>query len=170
MKSNSRAQHILGIYRACAAPLYRVLDEIPDDHLRWKPAPESRSISEIMRHLIRVDNWFLGRLGYPPEAVDPKGGTSEDILHNLKIVQRQIETILKDCRDDSELARRSQAPDAGEHETLGEVILHISQHYLYHLAQMVYLRRAQDRNWPAPLKEWENATHVISANITKTGG
>lgn len=170
MKSNSRAQHILEIYRACAAPLYKVLENIPDEHPRWKPAPESRSISEMMRHLIRVDNWFLGRLGYQPEAVDPKGGTVEDILTNLKIGHRQIETILENCRDDSELTRRSQAPDAGEHETLGGVILHIGQHYLYHLAQMVYLRRAQDRNWPAPLKEWEDATHLISATITKTGG
>jgi len=170
MKRNNRARHILEIYRACAAPLYRVVEDIPDEHLRWKPALESRSIGEIMRHLIRVDNWFLGRLGYPPEAVDPKGGTVEDILHNLKIVHRQIEAILENCRDDSELARRSQAPDAGEHETLGGVILHIGQHYLYHLAQMVYLRRARDRNWPAPLKEWENATHIISEMISKTGG
>lgn len=170
MKNNKRAQHILEIYRACVAPLYKVLENIPDEQLRWKPAPESRSIGEMMRHLIRVDNWFLGRLGYPPQALDPKGGTVEDILLNWRAVHRQIETILENCRDDSELSRRSQVSDAGEHETLGGVILHIGQHYLYHLAQMVYLRRAQDRNWPAPLKEWENATHIIAEKIIQTGG
>ena len=44
---------------------------------------------------------------------------------------------------------------------LGVDVIHMAQHYLYHLAQMTYLRRIRDRDWKAPLDEWDRATHVI---------
>ena len=41
----------------------------------------------------------------------------------------------------------------------------MAQHYLYHLAQMTYLRRIRDREWKAPLDEWEEATHLIGDRV-----
>ncbi len=47
----------------------------------------------------------------------------------------------------------------------GSVVVHIAQHYLYHLAQIIYLRRAQDRAWSSPMKQWEAATHLIGEYV-----
>ena len=48
---------------------------------------------------------------------------------------------------------------------LGATVIHIAQHYLYHLAQITYLRRIRDPEWSAPLDEWETASHIIEDRI-----
>ena len=153
---------LLQIHQACRKPLYSVLDRISNDHLNWRPGPESRSISEIMRHLVRVDMWFLNRLGYEPHASDTKNPGLQDIVSMLQASHRQLDEIVDGCKDDKDLLRKSSSPDAKEDENLAGVVKHLSQHYSYHLAQMIYLRRAQDREWESPIKEWEYATHVIA--------
>ncbi len=162
---NKQAESILKIYTACAKPLYAVLENIPEAQLNWQPNTDSRSIGQMMRHLIRVDNWFLKRLDFEPEIEDPGEASTPAILAALQGVHQQIISILKAIRDDAELARKSSAPDAKSHETLAGIMIHISQHYLYHLAQMIYLRRAQDREWKSPMKQWEAATHIISDEL-----
>jgi uncharacterized damage-inducible protein DinB len=153
---------IAQIHQACRKPLYSALDRISDEQLQWRPGPESRSIGEIMRHLVRVDMWFLNRLGYEPQASDAKKPSLQDLLSMLQASHHQIDEILDNCKEDKDLLRKSASPDAREDEDLAGVVKHISQHYLYHLAQMIYIRRAQDREWESPIKEWEYATHVIA--------
>ena len=160
---------LLQIHQACGKPLYSVLEHITAEQLAWRPAPESRGIGEIMRHVVRVDIWFLNRLGYEPRASDTKKPSVEDLISMLESSHSQIGEILDACKDDKDLLRKSSAPDAREDEDLGGVIRHISQHYLYHLAQMIYLRRAQDRQWESPIKEWEYATHVIADFLLMKG-
>lgn len=164
------ADEILKIFNACCATLYAVLKDIPAKQLAWAPSPDSRSISGITRHLIRVDNWFLKRQGFEPQGDDP--GLQADgkgLLAALQTVHQQIRDILNNAtRED--LLRRSQAEDAKDFETLVGVILHISQHYLYHLAQMIYLRRACDRHWESPLGQWEAATHAIADRLAVMEG
>lgn len=153
---------LLDIHRASRVPLFSVLDNIPHDQLHWKPAPESRSIGEILRHLIRVDTWFLARLGYEPAVRDKKDSDAGDILQMLKTTFQQIDTILESCKDEKELLKKVESKDNVRYNSLAAMIMHVAQHYSYHLAQIVYLRRAQDRNWEAPLKAWENSTDVIA--------
>lgn len=154
-------QRVVAIFQACRQPLFAVLDGITDQQLNWKPAPESRSIGEIFRHLIRVDGWFLRRLGIEPVAGDAKSGSVEDIRLHLEGIQKQIGEFVAAAESDEDILRTRTSLDGKDHEKLGVAVLHIAQHDLYHLAQVVYLRRAQDRTWPAPTKAWEHATHVI---------
>ena len=140
-----------------------VLDGISEEDLRWAPAPESRSIGEMTRHIIRVDGGFLKRLGVETQVPDPGDVSADDLLAALRTIHMETHAILDLCDDDSSLDR---ALDGGEeHETPGGIILHMAQHYLYHLAQMIYLRRARDRSWESPMKEWEHATHVIARHL-----
>lgn len=158
-----RINMILEIHSACTNPLYAVLDGITEDQLNWKPAPDSRSINQIMCHLIRVDNYFLKRLNQPEKFNDPSDGSPGDILEALKNVHSQIREFLQNCNDDSGLFRKSEIENAKEEDTINEHILHSCQHNLYHLSQMVYLRRAMDRNWNSPLDEWDKATRIIAS-------
>ncbi len=157
---NARA--LLNIYIACAETLYPILKNLPDEQLNWQPAPDSRSIGELARHLIRVDKWFFDRLGLAHSIADPGEVGAGQLLSALKQTHRQIANILEQTQDDADLIRKSGAVDARPHDTLAEAVVHIAQHYLYHHAQMVYLRRARDREWKAPLEAWENASYALS--------
>ena len=159
------AREILTLFRACSEPVYAVLQDLPLDQLNWKPAPDSRSIGEICRHLIRVDNWFLNHFGIEPVVDDPGAAGASVILQTMQKAHQHIETVLKQCRKPDDLLRSTAAEELQGHNTLAEAIVHMAQHYLYHLAQIVYLRRAQDRSWPAPLHQWEAATYVISDQL-----
>ncbi len=157
------------VLKACRVPLYAVLEQIPEEHMNWKPAPESRSIGEMARHLVRVDMWFLKRLGLESTVVDRKEASPAEILELVKAADARLDEILAQCGDDAELDRRVATAGAKAYESLGGILLHTGHHYLYHAAQMIYLRRAQDRNWPAPLEPWEAATHTIDRFLMKQG-
>lgn len=149
------------VFEACRKPLFAVLDGIADEQLAWKPAPESRSIGEICRHLLRVDAWYLKRLGIEPVVSDAKAASREELVTNMQKIHHQIAGVVEICASDDDLIVERKSLDGKDKEKLGVAVIHIAQHYLYHLAQIIYFRRAQDRNWQAPTKAWEEATHVI---------
>lgn len=158
----TRVQAVLRAYRACAAVLDAALAGVSPEALAWSPAPESRGMGDICRHLIRVDGWLLRRCGIEPAAGDATTGAREEIAAGLGALRAQVEAAVAACADDAELLAPRPAFDGGGEHRLGPVVLHMAQHYLYHSAQLVYLRRARDRGWAAPLEEWEKATHVLA--------
>lgn len=159
--SRQKIAVVLEVFESSRKPLFAVLENIPAEQLGWKPAAESRSIGEITRHLIRVDAWFLKRLGITPVVSDAKSGTREEYVENMQKIQQQIKEIVAACASDEELHVERVSLDGKDKEKLGVAVIHIAQHYLYHLAQIIYLRRAQDREWPSPHNGWDAATHVI---------
>lgn len=160
--SRKKIEMILNIHSASTKPLYDVLDGIPDEQANWRPAPDSRSINEIMRHLIRVDNSFLKKLGQEIKTHDPGDSSSSIILNALKNVHMQIRSLVNNCADDSDLFKKSNLTEVKGSDTIKEHILHSCQHNLYHLAQTIYLRRALDRNWESPINDWDKATRLIA--------
>lgn len=160
--SRIKIQMITNIHKACTTPLYDVLDRITETQLNWKPAPDSRGIGEIMNHLIRVDNKFLTRLGEKPKAEAPINGSSKEILNALQSVHSQMHSLVEGLSDDSMLFEKSPLKNAEESDTIKEHVLHSCHHNLYHLAQVIYLRRAQDREWISPVGEWDKATRIIA--------
>lgn len=163
--SGKRIKMILDIHDACTKPLYSVLEGITDIQLNWSPAHDSRSINQIMCHLIRVDNYFLKRLNQKITVNDPKNGAAPEVLNALKNVHLQIQTMLQNCSDDSCLFEKSGFENAKENDTINEHLLHSCQHNLYHLSQMIYLRRALDRNWESPVEDWDKATRIIAGYL-----
>src|SRR5690606_3976441 len=103
----------------------------------------------MCRHLIRVDNSFLSKLSLQKIVDDPEDQNAEEILSLLKIQHQQFEDFI---------TQEIQSSHA-------ELILHAAQHYLYHISQMIYLRRANDRNWESPINEWERITYEIAGYI-----
>ena len=164
--SRKRIDMILEIHKAVTEPLYLVLAGLGNGHLNWRPAPDSRSINEIMRHLIRVDNSFLKKLNQEIIIDDPVGGSATIILEALKKLHFQIQILLENCDDDSDLFKKSKYENAEENDTINEHIIHSCQHNLYHLSQMIYLRRALDRSWKSPVSEWDKATRIIAGYLS----
>jgi uncharacterized damage-inducible protein DinB len=160
--SRNKIEMILNIHKACTEPLYAVLNGITEKQLNWKPAPESRSTNEIMWHLIRVDKKFLLRLGQETKPDVPSNGTAIETLNALENVHKQLHHLVEGLSDDSLLFKKSPANDAKETDTINELVLHSCQHNLYHLSQVIYLRRALDRAWTSPIMDWDKATRIIA--------
>lgn len=160
--SRNKIQMILEIHKACTEPLYLVLEGIKDNELNWRPAPESRSVNEIMAHLIRVDNNFLTKLGQELKTQAPEKGSASETLTALKNVHKQLHSLVENLTDDSQLHEKSPVKNARDKDTINEHLLHSCQHNLYHLSQVIYLRRALDRNWNSPIMDWDKATRIIA--------
>ncbi len=160
--STVKIKMILEIHKACTEPLYAVLYGIKEKELNWKPAPESRSVNEIMAHLIRVDSKFLTRLGQDAKIEVRERCSASETLTALKSVHEQLHSLVEKLSDDSLLFKKSPAKEATDRDTINEHVLHSCQHNLYHLSQVIYLRRALDRSWNSPIMEWDKATRIIA--------
>ena len=164
-RSRTRIDHTIEIFEASRRPLLAVLDGIAQDDLDWSPAPETRGIGRICRHMYRVDVWFLKRLGIEPAVTHDAPGPADEIAARMRTIQDQIVAEVEACDDDEDLMAERTSLNGETGARMGVDVIHIAQHYLYHLAQMTYLRRIRDRGWKAPLQEWEAATYVIGDRI-----
>lgn len=161
----TRIAHTIEIFEAARQPLFTVLDGISREDLDWQPAEGMRGIGKICRHMYRVDVWFLKQLGITPVIEGDAPGPAEEIAARMKTIQDQIMSEVNACGSDADLVAERTSPDGEMTLTLGATVIHIAQHYLYHLAQITYLRRIRDRAWSAPLDEWETAAHIIEDRI-----
>lgn len=159
--SRTRIKHTIAIFEAARQPLFTVLDGIARDDLDWNPGPGSRGIGKICRHMYRVDIWFLKRLGIEPVITPDAPGSPEEIAGRMRTIQEQVIAEVEGCADDEDLMAERTSLDGKTGARMGVDVIHMAQHYLYHLAQITYLRRIRDRDWKAPLDAWEHATHVI---------
>ena len=153
------------ILEAARRPLFTVLDGISREDLDWQPADGMRGIGKICRHMYRVDIWFLKRLGIVPAIQEDAPGPVEEIAARMRTIQEQIIAELHALDDDADLFAERTSLDGDATSRMGDTVIHIAQHYLYHLAQMTYLRRIRDRDWAAPLDECETATYLIGDRI-----
>ena len=160
--ATERIKMILDIHQSTINPIYKALDGITDEQLNWRPVSESRSVKEITLHLIRVDNYFLKRLGKEIEIIANKELSLTEVLTELKKVHQQIRNTISDCNDDAAVFLKSSISDANDNDNINNHILHSCQHNLYHLSQMIYLRRALDRKWDSLVKDWDTATRIIA--------
>lgn len=69
--------------------------------------------------------------------------------------------------DDAALRKKMNARSLERAYSFDYIIKHVSQHYFYHASQISYLRRAPDRDWQPPLKQWETAVDTISEHTWK---
>jgi len=163
--NRTRINHAIAIFEAARKPLFTVLDGIAQDDLDWDPTPGTRGIGKICRHMYRVDIWFLKRLGIEPAITRDAPGTAGEIAGRMRTIQEQVIAEVDGCADDAELMAERTSLDGETGARMGVDVVHMAQHYLYHLAQMTYLRRIREREWKAPLDEWDHATHVIGDRI-----
>lgn len=159
--SRTRIARTVAIFEAAREPLFMVLDGIAQEDFDWNPAPGTRGIGKMCRHMYRVDIWFLKRLGIEPVISHDAPGPVDEVAGRMRTIQEQIIGEVEGCEGDADLMAERTSLDGRTGARLGPDVVHMAQHYLYHLAQMTSLRRIRDPGWKAPLDAWEHATHVI---------
>ena len=142
-----------------------VLDGIAQADLDWNPAPGTRGIGKICRHMYRVDIWFLKRLGIEPAITHDAPGTADEIAGRMRTIQEQIIGEVERCGSDADLMAERTSLDGETGRGWGRTSSTWPSTTCTTLAQMTYLRRIRDREWKAPLDEWEHATHLIGDRV-----
>ncbi len=163
--SRTKIRHAREIFDACRAPLLAVLDGIQPEDLNWQPRPGMRGIGKIYRHVYRVDIWFLRRWGVEPVITEDGPGSADTIAVRMRTIQEQIIGELEACGSDEDLVIERRSLDGSSTSRLGHDVIHLAQHYMYHLAQVTYLRRLREPAWSADLDAWESATHLIEERV-----
>jgi len=160
MKEPTPIKELCEFHKTCHKLIDTVLRDIDAGLFAWRPAPNSRSISEMLHHSIRVDNGFLQQFGLDSPGDDP-GETSPQAALTEWVARRHALLALF-SRPNLEWTRLLPDHKSVRHG-FAEVVLHMAHHYLYHYAQMVYLRRMYDRDWSPALHEWEAANYLAGA-------
>lgn len=127
----------------------RILDQIPDDKLDWRPHQKSMSLGELAAHIVELHNWvskaipkdvFDFKSDYTPLRVASIGDLKSILSEGLEANKAVIETMadeewFKDWvlkAGDNEVARLPRA---------GAMRFIINNHIVHHRGQLtVYLR------------------------------
>lgn len=70
----SYAEMILPEFEQEMASTRKVLEQIPDDKLDWKPHPKSNTIGWVANHLAEIVGWVEGTFAAPEWEMFPEGG------------------------------------------------------------------------------------------------
>ncbi len=158
MRYSDAATQLSRTHAECVRLILGAIMDIPDEQFWRNPSSESRSICEMIRHLIRVDIWFMSQFGFELNVEDPGDLSAADISTVLMALNREIDEIISN--NTTILVRTPKGHKKIRH-SFAEVILHMCHHWLYHYAQVVYLRRAEDRTWSSNLQEWDQLTYSM---------
>jgi DinB superfamily len=130
---------------------------LPDDLLHWKPTPERWSISEVLAHLVEIEELYAGRvrrmaaedapkfLRYvQPDPASPNAGSQGDtakILARFTSLRRDNVAFLNTMPADAG-ARTGHHSELGP-ITLSQMLCEWASHDLGHLRQIAELYRAR---------------------------
>ena len=147
-----------------AARISAMVAGVSPEQARWKPAPESWSILEVINHLadeerldfrVRLD-YILHRPGQPWPPIDPQGWVISR-GYNQRELPASLESFLAARRDSLEWLGRLQQPDWAATDnapfgpiTAGEILAAWAAHDLLHLRQLVELHWAHTLTLTAP--------------------
>lgn len=141
---------------------------IPDSLLRWRPAPDARSFSEVLVHLGVVNLLLLelkdaARLDMARIAALVRGGIEKekglvDRVPILDLVSKSFAAVKAaiSSATEEELDRRGEF--FAEQSTVRRVYLRVLAHSHEHMGQLIAYARSNGVPvpWPDPLREFDS--------------
>lgn len=149
-----------------AQAIEQLVTDVSDAQARWRPAPESWSMLEVICHLCDEEREdFRARLrhildqapGLPPET-DPQGWVTAR-QYNQRALRGAVEQFMQERKASLDWLRTLRAPDweravEGPFGRIaaGDMLAAWAAHDLLHLRQLVELRYAYLRQAAAPYR------------------
>ena len=132
----------------------RVLAELTDEQIWWRPNEDSNSIANLMLHLCgNARQWISAGVGGAPDARNrPQEFASrerisrEELVARLEGVLSEVDVVLEGLEQD---LRRTQSdaplqrictPQRFE-QTVLDAVFHVVEHFSYHTGQIVLLAK-----------------------------
>jgi uncharacterized damage-inducible protein DinB len=145
-------EELLDFWKEVRAGLIAELAQIPTEQFGFQPAPESRSVAGIIRHIVVVQEFSTGELCRPDTdfkrapirelverhaAVAYSGGDKEELIGSLRSSMESAEAAF---RAFGEEALREKVPYGKTISKLGILSLYIA-HEMYHRGQITVYER-----------------------------
>jgi len=122
----------------------KVLTNLPDAEVWWRPNPASNSIGNLLLHLCgNLTQYVLSSLGGMEdhrersrefEALGPI--PTAELLHKFNVVMEAVYATIISCKEDELMRIR---PVQCYQETGISILIHVTEHLSYHTGQIVYL-------------------------------
>ena len=138
------SQSINQLYEESIPRLLKCVGEVSDEELWWRANDNSNSIGNLVLHLTgNVNQWINTGLGgdadnrVRQEEFDNRGSISRvDILKQLDAVMVRAKQVIEGLKEDD---LTNIHPVQGFQESGISIVLHVVEHFSYHVGQMTYI-------------------------------
>jgi uncharacterized damage-inducible protein DinB len=128
--------------------LERCLNELNEADIWWRPNENSNSVGNLVLHLSgNARQWILAGLGGASDQrrrqaeFDERGPISRaELIQKVREVMSEIDEVL-DCLKPEDLERPIVVQ--GFEETGLSILIHVVEHFSYHVGQMAYIVKAR---------------------------
>jgi len=147
-------EELLDFWKEVRAGLIAELAQIPAEQFAFQPAPESRSVAGIIRHIVGAQEVSTGELCRPDtdfkrlpmrELVEKdaaesySGGDKEELIGLLRSSMESVEAALRAFGEEA-LREKVQGPNGKMISKLSFLYLYIT-HEMYHRGQLTVYER-----------------------------
>ena len=125
----------------------KCLDNLSEKDIWWKPNDNSNSVGNLILHLCgNIRQWMLSGLGgsvddrVRQKEFDEKGPLpKEDLIQNIEQVMREVDKLLDRLQPQTLIEKKVVQ---GFEETGISILVHVIEHFSYHVGQIVYITKA----------------------------
>ena len=125
----------------------KCLDNLSEKDIWWKPNDNSNSVGNLILHLCgNIRQWMLSGLGgsvdnrvRQKEFDERDPLPKEALIQNLEQVMREVDELLNRLHPESLVERKVVQ---GFEETGISILIHVIEHFSYHVGQIVYVTKA----------------------------
>lgn len=122
------------------------VERLSDDQLQWRPNEHSNSINNQILHLDgNVRQWLLATL---TASSDQRKRDNEFDYQNQKSKEELLDlldALERDVRSSFPIIRKLDLAESRHvqcyHETILSILVHVIEHYSYHLGQITYITK-----------------------------
>ena len=167
------ADMLVNTWKEFRKGLIAEVEQIPEDKFDFRATPETRTVAELLQHIIEVQKMLVGEAGradgnmrrqsfadhvkeYAPEA---KGVTDKNGL--LELLRSSMEVCEANIRSNDDLMQGTMAGIDGKQTPKLKVINFAMSHEMYHRGQLTVYERLMNLE-PALTKQF--AKMIAQAN------
>ena len=138
------SQAMFRLYEESVPRLLKCVQEVSDEQLWWRPNDSSNSIGNLVLHVTgNVNQWINAGLGGDDDIrvrqseFDNRGEIGRvEMVKRLDAVMSRAKQVLQELQESDLLKIYSVQ---GYKETGVSIVLHVVEHFSYHVGQMTYI-------------------------------
>jgi len=127
--------------------LKRCFEKLSEEDVWWRPNDNSNSIGNLILHLCgNIRQWMLSALGGRVDnrvrqmEFDERGPLPKDaLIQKLDQVMREVDELLDQLHPKTLIEKKVVQ---GFEETGMSILIHVIEHFSYHVGQIVYATKA----------------------------
>lgn len=154
------ANQLVLVYQTARRSLEEAVEGLAEETARYKPADHVASIAELLVHIGDSERRFLDLLGYDT----PSPPTQTSLNEACAYLERMEECLCRAVRDARSEELTALVETGRQPISLAWTIKRVTQHMLYHLGTIVYLRRLCEPDWAGEAggRGWGQAVDALS--------